>query len=420
MDNKITSYENFNILSALWDKFIYDPFFLNSLTPKDLLSLFGLSRYPSYIMCISLDGCSYLTLDTRSYTLYLTFYKILENLLEDQEFNLIFAHQNCFYINGHLPSSLINKGGSYKEELKKVAERIKKELEVRKGNFKFSSITIGVDFNRNISPKKWREMAQHAIVVHRRKLFEGRGRIFWWDEYKLKQESITSNIMKFSEIHDKLIESILVRDFKNIDHDLISILQDVFSNNLGRLLYLRIQLTEGISSVAHAAIAVGVSDIEVTRIVIDFVEKVNQIYDPIDLFTITYYAFENLISLIKDTPTVMDPVISLILTKIMRSEDLSTISLKQISQDIPINYFWLSRLFKRKVGISFTEYLNKEKCKRAQKLLLYSNKNITDIAFDCGFNSVQHFERVFKKMFGITPNKFRIAGGKINGANFPE
>ena len=46
---------------------------------------------------------------------------------------------------------------------------------------------------------------------------------------------------------------------------------------------------------------------------------------------------------------------------------------------------------------------------RYGELLLETNKSITDIAFECGFNSVSSFNRSFKKVKGISPREFKNA-----------
>lgn len=414
MSHKAVNYKEFSEFSVIWDKFIYDTYFLETSDIKELLNQFGLSKVPTYVMCISLDHCCYSVLDTSCYKVYLILHKILRNLLPKKcEFLLLFAHQNCFYLSGHLLDFSKEKRVNYKVILKEIAGKVIEQLKEKLELFGCPSVTIGIDFGNAVSLRDWREIAQHAIVAHRQKVFYGEGNIFWWEPSIIKRNSSSINELfpTIGSFRD-LLNSIIERKLSDIDSILSDLIEDIFRRNLGRLLYLRIQLIEGIILVAHTAIGIGASDIEVSRIVLDFIEKINQIYDPVDLFTITHQAFRSLINLIKTIPMVTDPVISIVLEKITNTEDLSSISLREISQEIPIDYFWLSRVFKKRLGISFTEYLNREKCSRAKKLLLYTHKNISEVAFAAGFKSVQYFEKVFKKLTGISPNKFRLEYSK--------
>jgi AraC-like DNA-binding protein len=68
--------------------------------------------------------------------------------------------------------------------------------------------------------------------------------------------------------------------------------------------------------------------------------------------------------------------------------------------------------FKRKFKKIYTEspreYITKMKLKKASKLLLLNDDRIADIAYDCGFESITTFNRVFKKYHKISPTKYRL------------
>ena len=66
-----------------------------------------------------------------------------------------------------------------------------------------------------------------------------------------------------------------------------------------------------------------------------------------------------------------------------------------------------SRYFKHKTEITFTKYLNDIKIINVQKLLIETNRKILDICYLCGFKNLTYFNRLFKKVNGITPKQFR-------------
>jgi AraC-like DNA-binding protein len=66
-----------------------------------------------------------------------------------------------------------------------------------------------------------------------------------------------------------------------------------------------------------------------------------------------------------------------------------------------------SRYFKHKTEITFTKYVNDIKIINVQKLLIETNRKILDICYLCGFNNLTYFNRLFKKVNGITPKQFR-------------
>ena len=90
------------------------------------------------------------------------------------------------------------------------------------------------------------------------------------------------------------------------------------------------------------------------------------------------------------------------------------LSLDTISEAIQVSKYELSRNFKKKTGRSITDYINNQRIKEASNLLENHNLNITDIAYMVGFNDVNYFTKMFKKMRGMTPSEYRrgLRGGK--------
>lgn len=74
---------------------------------------------------------------------------------------------------------------------------------------------------------------------------------------------------------------------------------------------------------------------------------------------------------------------------------------------INMSYSYFSRSFKRITGKSFKEYLNHIRINQAEKLLLSTDKSVTDICFSCGYNNVSYFISQYKLLRGKTPHSFR-------------
>jgi AraC-like DNA-binding protein len=58
-------------------------------------------------------------------------------------------------------------------------------------------------------------------------------------------------------------------------------------------------------------------------------------------------------------------------------------------------------------GINFTDYVARLRIERARNLLLNPNLRISEIAFEVGFQSLTHFNRVFKRILGESPTEYR-------------
>lgn len=66
-----------------------------------------------------------------------------------------------------------------------------------------------------------------------------------------------------------------------------------------------------------------------------------------------------------------------------------------------------SRWFKHATSKSFVECVTELRLGHAYRLLTETGKNVTEIAYDCGFNSVSHFIHRFQQLRGMSPNEFR-------------
>ena len=67
-----------------------------------------------------------------------------------------------------------------------------------------------------------------------------------------------------------------------------------------------------------------------------------------------------------------------------------------------------SHFFKRKTNLNVTDYILNVRISKACALLLSSSNSIVDISYECGFNNVSNFIRIFKKRKGFTPENYRL------------
>lgn len=88
----------------------------------------------------------------------------------------------------------------------------------------------------------------------------------------------------------------------------------------------------------------------------------------------------------------------------------SNLSLESICKHINFNASYISRFFKKEVGITISEYIIKEKIEEAKRLLLSTNYSILEISVLLHFNDQSYFTKIFKRFTGTTPKKFRNQG----------
>lgn len=84
-----------------------------------------------------------------------------------------------------------------------------------------------------------------------------------------------------------------------------------------------------------------------------------------------------------------------------------TCLLENAAAEIGYDYAYISKKFKSSIGISFRKYINILRITLAKQLLIQETKAITEIASECGFNSLRSFNIEFKKAEGITPTEYK-------------
>jgi len=83
------------------------------------------------------------------------------------------------------------------------------------------------------------------------------------------------------------------------------------------------------------------------------------------------------------------------------------ISLGQVAKAVNTSTFYFCKMFKRFTALNFTDYVSRIRIEKAKNLLLNPNLRVSEIAFEVGFQSLTHFNRVFKRIVGESPSGYR-------------
>ena len=83
------------------------------------------------------------------------------------------------------------------------------------------------------------------------------------------------------------------------------------------------------------------------------------------------------------------------------------ITLEETANISGFSKFHFTRVFKQYMNMTFYEYLNSKRMKRAQELLYSTDMSITEVAMNSGFSSLSAFNRTFKSVNGCSPSEYR-------------
>lgn len=99
----------------------------------------------------------------------------------------------------------------------------------------------------------------------------------------------------------------------------------------------------------------------------------------------------------------------------LEGADLDGFSLGVLARRLGVSERHASRLVREELGTSFQDYLSALRVERAKKLLAGTSQSVTDIALETGWQSVSHFNAVFRRRVGVTPSRYRAECGGGDG-----
>jgi AraC-like DNA-binding protein len=100
----------------------------------------------------------------------------------------------------------------------------------------------------------------------------------------------------------------------------------------------------------------------------------------------------------------------------LESDDLEECTLGRLAARVGLSERQVARLFRSTLDTSFSAYLTQLRIERAKKLLATSARSVTEIGLETGWQSLSHFNNVFRRRVGATPSAYRAV--LRNGSSF--
>ena len=89
------------------------------------------------------------------------------------------------------------------------------------------------------------------------------------------------------------------------------------------------------------------------------------------------------------------------------------LSLERVAAEVCVGKYYISHLFRKRLGIGFHEYVNLLRVNEAGKLLVETDLPVTEISNRVGFASPRTFNRVFRDHTAVSPREYRQKGGVL-------
>jgi transcriptional regulator GlxA family with amidase domain len=91
---------------------------------------------------------------------------------------------------------------------------------------------------------------------------------------------------------------------------------------------------------------------------------------------------------------------------LMRKDIRENLDLEAFAARHSISYSYFRRMFRKYTGISPLQYQMQLRIMTARELLAHSGKNVKEISFELGFESIHYFSRLFKDKVGVPPSEY--------------
>lgn len=222
------------------------------------------------------------------------------------------------------------------------------------------------------------------------------------------EEELTYPIEKEAQ----LLEYIEVGDKANAQRILNEILGHIFFSSSGSIDIMRARVIELVVLLSRAAIRGGADVEQIFGLNYTYLNKINRFHN---IDEIAYW-----LSGIMARFT--DQVFNLTHVKhadvIFRAIDyvkknyMKKITLEETAAHVYLSPAYFSRIFKEEMGENFNTYVNRVRVNAAKKLLLNEAIPLVDISNLVGFETQSYFSKVFKRLTGVTPGKYRESRGK--------
>jgi len=96
----------------------------------------------------------------------------------------------------------------------------------------------------------------------------------------------------------------------------------------------------------------------------------------------------------------------------IESHQQEELHVQDVAKVLNLSVFYFCKVFRKATGKSFTEDLSEVRVAKAKNLLQNPHIRVAEIAFEVGFQSLTHFNRVFRKLTGQSPTAFRQSLGR--------
>ncbi|WP_168118792.1 helix-turn-helix domain-containing protein [Paenibacillus sp. HB172176] len=299
--------------------------------------------------------------------------------------------------------TLLGAANGHEEEFGRLAYHYAEELQKAALTYLKLKISIGISsvFDKLIqAPEAY---AEGREALNYRVRFEDQA-ILYYEEVRPHQ---SQRIDFPNRLEAELLDAIKLGDMKQIDEKLGELLQHIYKAPMSHQEY-QIHLMRLLSELIKLAMD---SNADISgyvsgkRTLIDQLQEQSSIPDIAGWFKHTI--IEPLVAHIEAHRESLYRSISNAILEMIHEEFATDLKLETCAEKLHYHPGYVSRVFRKETGHTFSDYLAKHRLHVAKTWLVESDRQCSDIAVNVGYQNVRSFNRYFKKTEGVTPGQYR-------------
>lgn len=222
-----------------------------------------------------------------------------------------------------------------------------------------------------------------------------------------KEQKSEKNLVFLYEKEKELLAKVRIGDFREVKALLNELLGNVLFCEGGRMETVRARSIELTTLLSRVAMDGGAKVDSIYELNSKFIALLLQEQDLEDLCMVLQEVVESFMNAMFYEKDKGNPYIRKAL-HYMASHYSEHLELSQVAGYAGLSNSYFSALFRETVGVSFREHLNRIRIEESKRLLLSTEYSLANIAISVGFPDQSYYCKVFKKIVGITPGKFRL------------
>lgn len=265
------------------------------------------------------------------------------------------------------------------------------------------TVSIGIGNNyrdvRNLN-KSYKE----ACRALKYKFYTGNGAVIHHDDLSTADEG---NIRLFIENETKMVQGLRKNEFHEVFRSIRELFRYVRARNRIHPDVFRVRVLEMLTVASRTAVELGADSELMLSLKVRVGDEIERQSTLDEMLNWLLDVISEILDAIKERQ--QDNAVKLVsrAREYIEKNYHRDISLDDVSGYVNISPYYLSHIFKEVTGTSFSTYLIQIRIREAQKLLMTTDMSVSRISYLVGYRDPNYFSRIFKRVVGKSPNRFR-------------